>query len=144
MKDENEKQIVDAVIPPMEEVFSYKLVADNVNPNESIIEKSGIKSRFTLVEIQASIEKLLKLRREMDAQRVLEEAKIANYRSFHPIVDTLTPEEVFAISKFRDSQLLKEATTSKIKEIDDVLAEYNKEMESIFLYTGLKSTYNKN
>lgn len=113
-------------------MIKYKLLKNGS------IEKSGHKHTFTAKEVKESLTNLAKLKKEMTAQKKLEDAKTQNIQHFNEFTQTMTFEQLHAAHlcymAVNNSKLCEE----KLKEIDEAEVETKEAIEQIKIQTGVK------
>ena len=79
----------------MNEEFKYRVVEEAEDFNNAVIEKSNVTVKFTMAQLNEDIERLAKLKRELEANIELRNAEMSNIESHHPEVIEAKEEEVF-------------------------------------------------
>lgn len=103
--------------------YTYKILEEKQDPLDSVIEKSGLTSNFTLRELNQNVEGLKKLKKQLGGQKQIAEAKIINIEEHHPFTKKLTEQERFTVHMLEESYSMKRVCDAKIAEIDAALAE---------------------
>lgn len=120
--------------------YEYKIKESKEDPRESVIEKSGITSEFTVHQIEASIKQNAKTVKELTAMEQIESAKVTNVETNHPFVKEMTEADRFAVHMYHEAEV-------KLRVIREKLAEFKKEndfdvteLEEIEKQTGIKTS----
>ncbi len=79
----------------MNEEFKYRVVEENEDFNNAVIEKSNVTVKFTMAQLNEDIARLAKLKREVEANIDLRNAEMSNIESHYPEVKEAREEEVF-------------------------------------------------
>jgi hypothetical protein len=133
-------EMVEEVIPPIEETFTFKVIAENKEDARfSTIEKHGQVIRFNLMDIlqdeKVGVKKVL----ELTGQVKVEEAKITNIMEHNPFLKDLTEEQMHAVHMYYTSFSLSKICSNKIEEINTVLEKYVTLKKDIAEQTGIKA-----
>jgi len=126
--------------PPLVETFEYKIVAEAKDPMNSIIEKTGQKSRFTLLEIRQDRARAVKMREGLKGQLQVSRAKMTNIEANHPIVTDLEPVELVAIGMYVTEKAMADQCEEKLAEIEALFVDYDKEETEITRQVGISAT----
>lgn len=126
--------------PPIEEKFEYKIVAEAKDPMTSIIEKTGQKTRFTLLEIRQDRARAAKMKEGLAGQLTVSRAKMTNIEANHPIVTDLEPVELVAIGLYVTEKAIVDQCEAKIAEFNELCKEYDKEESEITRQVGISAT----
>lgn len=116
----------------------YKLIENKENPEDQMIEKSGFTHEFTVTGVQTSYAQIEKAKRELKAQKELEEAKMSNIADHHPYVLELDEEKRNAVYLYHQAFATAKAVEMKMAEVEDAEAETNQALADIEEQTGLK------
>lgn len=116
----------------------YTVKKTEVEGEEDMVVKVGQTHEFKMSSVQAHMTKLEKGVTQNKAQIALEAAKMGNVSSFHPIVSTLTMEQMVAVSVYAQAKATKEQCEKQLAEIETLQAEYKAEIEEIKKQTGLE------
>lgn len=116
----------------------YKLVENKENPEDQMIEKSGFTHEFTVSGVQTSYAQIEKAKRELAAQKELEEAKMTNISEHHPKVLELSEEERNAVYLYHQAFVTAKACDMKMEEVKSAEDETNQALIDIEEQTGLK------
>jgi len=103
-----------------------------------VLSKSEFELEFTVESIKEHIAYLNKKKRELTAQKSLEEAKMENIKSFHPEVLELTPEKRNAIALYDAAETMAKACEEGLENVMKQFAEYAIELKDIEEQTGIK------
>jgi methyl-accepting chemotaxis protein len=118
-------------------MYKYKVVEKSEEDFNSVIEKTGIKAKFTLGQVDADARRIRKALVELEAQSKLENAKIENIEHHHPSVKDMGDEERFTIHMYEEAKQIVKQADAKIKEIKEALEGYEGELKDIEEQTGL-------
>lgn len=120
--------------------YKFKPIEFNVDKVEDIelptardrvIEKRGDVVEFSMNDIDNHINILTKARKEHAGMVEHENAIVDNIEHFHKFVKKLTDEELLTAWMYKESKEKSKIHGNKIKEIDEQLAEYDKEKAEI-------------
>lgn len=120
-----------------QETFQYKVLQEAPDYKDSTIEKSGIKSTFTLREIEKHRADLTTIKTELEAQIKVQDATTTNIESFHPFVKDMSMEDMHAAGMFYEARGLRDKCQAKLDEIVKLLADEAAEEETIMTTLGL-------
>ena len=121
-------------------MITYKIKeteAKDTDPMETVIVKTGGEVEFTLAGVNADIIYLQKMKKELLAKKGIEEAKKVNVLGTHPHIEQMSEEDRVACYLYQEAFAFCKVAENKIKEIDEQIAEYEKEKEEIKNQTGL-------
>jgi len=118
--------------------MAYKFKIVSGEGTETKIKKTGISAEFTIQDILSELGKIEKFNKEKRAQVEVETAKIGNVMNFHPKVGELTPEELNGAWIVKEATAMITAIENKVKELDELKAELETDLETIKEQTGLK------
>ena len=113
--------------------FNIEKVEDIELPTarDRVIEKRGDVVEFSMNDIDNHINVLTKARKEHAGMVEHENAIVDNIEHFHKFVKKLTDEELLTAWMYKESKEKSKIHGNKIKEIDEQLAEYDKEKAEI-------------
>lgn len=113
--------------------IEYKVTEVNKeDPKATVIEKHGDVVKFNLYDIETSERQLGKMKTELEAQVKLEGQKMENIETHHPVVKEMDDKTLFAAGMYQQSRAIKKASEDKLKEVVQVLEEYQAEKELIY------------
>ena len=118
--------------------IKYEVKGANENPKLSTIEKSGHSITFTLEEVEAHEAKIIKLLKEKEGQKSIEDAKMQNVLNYHPEVGEMTAETRRAAFVYEDANIVAIQMAESIEAAKKVLAEYASEKMLIKAILGIK------
>jgi DNA-directed RNA polymerase subunit H (RpoH/RPB5) len=95
---ENKKEVED------KGKYGYRIVEENENPGDNVIEKSGIAIKFTLNDIEQNIRDIEKKVKELQGKLDIEAAKCANIEEHHPFVKELGDEKGKIVHLYQESR----------------------------------------
>ena len=84
--------------------FSYRLLQPNDDYRQAVIEKGGITAEFTLAEVEAMQERNKTSKKEIEAQIMLEKAKMTNIEAHHPFVKDLDGVRLTAAALYKEAK----------------------------------------
>lgn len=116
---------------------TYQVKKSEQEGGEDAIVKSGHSYEFFMSKVTEHMLALQKGLHELKAQIELEDAKLSNVKSFHPVVDTLSDEDMASVVIYFESKKIKEKCLEKKSQIEAALAEYKTETEDILKQTGI-------
>jgi chromosome segregation ATPase len=119
------------MIYKFEEKDADKSVEEPVNILEEVIEKEGVVVRFTIQEVKDHQAQLVKIKKELDAKRGLEDAGKQNIENNHPFVKDLSEQDLFTAHMYQEAIGMIKAIDNKLKEVNNQIEEYEKELEEI-------------
>lgn len=135
--DENNGAIPEAqeeakgYVPPVEDL-KYSIGELNSNePKASIIEKRGAVLNFTMNDLEANLEKLRKMEKELSGNLELQEAKRLNYEHHHPVILTLSEEDQYAIFLYYEARALINSSSNKLAEVREQIEKDEAERSEI-------------
>lgn len=88
---------------------------------DGVIEKRGEVYTFTLDQLDASQLQLFKLQKELNAQIMVEDAKIANVEEHHPFVKEMSEFDISTARVYYEATALKKACASKLLEVNEAI-----------------------
>lgn len=118
----------------------YKVLEPAQYYKDSVIEKSGIKSTFTLREIENNRDALTKTKIELEAQINVQDATTANIESFHPFVKSMTMEDLHAAGMFYEARAYRDKCREKLVTVTKILTDEAAEEEHIMTLLGFVPT----
>ena len=118
-------------------MVTYSLKKAEVEGAEDLIVKSGHSHEFKMSDVQTHMIQLAKNVQSLKAQIELESAKMTNVSTHHEIVNTLTAEQMVAVSLYWQAKTVLIQYEAKLKEIEDLQVEYSGELAEIAAQTGV-------
>lgn len=121
-------------------MHKYKIVESKEDFNDTVIEKSGVKVKITLGNMEQQARQVRKIKEELEAQLVVDKAQVTNCETNYPgIEDATEEEEKRAIAITLRKGNLKEIgeIEAKLKDIEEALVEYEEEIVEIKKQTGI-------
>ncbi len=121
-------------------MHKYKVVEKKDDINDTVIEKSNVKVKITLGDMEKQAKAVRKIKEELEAQLVVDKAQVTNCEINYPGIENVTEEEekrAIAITLRKGNLKEIEQFEAKLKEIDEALVEYEAEIVEIKLQTGL-------
>lgn len=115
----------------------YKIIKKSENPFETIIEKSDFSIRFNLSEIETAIFQNEKLKKEIEAKKEIEEAKITNVLRNYPEVEKMDEKLLIACYLYYESKSFLKTAKEKLAEIEKKNEAGRKELAEIYQQTKL-------
>ncbi len=103
--------------------MKYKILNQAEDVKESLIEKSGITSEFTLSDLERHEAKLAKNIKELEGTLMVEDAKCKNIESFHPFVLEMSEQDRVTVHTYQQSFAVVFVAKQKIEEIKTALEE---------------------
>ena len=121
----------------------FEVIKPNENPYNAVI-KSTVKEKdftteFTIGDVEKSIAALSRLKQELEAKKMIEEAKVQNIKNQHPEIDLTIDEKIqiaYTIAQTAKSFCFE--ADKKIAQIDEQLKDYADDLLEVFKQTGLK------
>lgn len=98
---------------------------------DRIIEKRGGVIEFTFSDVEQNLEKLSKLKNEVEIVLKHENAKMENIEHFHPFVKEMSEQDLSTVFLYMTAKRNSELYGSKLKEIDTAIEQDSSEMEEI-------------
>lgn len=98
---------------------------------ERIIEKRGEVLEFSLADIEYNHKQLLNKRKELEAKLKYETVIKENIEGHHPFVKDMSEEDLHTAHMYKEASAWVKLCEQKIKQIDDQIAEDEKEMAEI-------------
>lgn len=117
-------------------MISYTIKKIDGQEDDTVI-KQGHSVEFKMSDIKSHLEKLAKVKKELEAQRDLDAAKMENIKGFHPEIAELSPEKLVAAEIYSNAYNVHEQCVDKLAEIEKQEADYATELEVIKEQTGL-------
>lgn len=118
-------------------VYKYEVVESKENPNESLILKTGIMSKFSINNIIQDVEYLKKRKIEFEAQIDLEKSKIDNVVNHYQDVPVMDEKLRIACSIYQISNETAKRYQEQLDIVNKQLDEEAKQLDEIKLQTGL-------
>ena len=103
-------------------MLKYKLIKEEGDVIDYVIEKRGLTSEFTIRDINSNLARMEKVTKELQAQLELEQAKMTNIEHFHPFVKDLSPEDLHTAWMYREAQEYVTQIVPKLEEIKNAVA----------------------
>ena len=85
---------------------------------ERIIEKTGHTITFTMQEVELNTANLLKAKKEIEAKKELEKAKMENIQSFHPFILDMSEQDLLTCWLYKESKGIVDMCIKKLEQID--------------------------
>lgn len=98
---------------------------------DRVIEKRGHVVTFTMNEIEANTQLLLKNRKEIQAKKDFEDAKMKNIEAFHAWVKRISDERLFTAWMYQEAKGIVKLCNDKLAEIDKQIADDEVEVAEI-------------
>lgn len=120
--------------------FNYQIKESKDNSDDSIIRKVGIQevfAEFSINDIKRDIQSLNKNKKEQEAKRDFEQAKIENVKARYEHIAKMDEKDRIAASIFQISTESVRVCDKYISAIEEQLDKYAKEIEEITKQTGL-------
>lgn len=108
----------DGYVVAGEKVIVYKIQTPSEDPKQSVIEKSGDVYHFTLRDLEVNQQQLGKGKKEVEAKRLYESARMTNVAEHHPEIPKMDPEERFAAFMYCEAEAFVKACDKKLEEIN--------------------------
>lgn len=103
----------------------------------SIIEKTDFSVEFTMAEILSHEAKMQKFLKELEANKLVDDAKCINIETNHEWVKGMSAEEIFTCHMYQESKNRLATYEPKIVEFKKLLDEYFNEKQEILNQTGI-------
>jgi len=107
----------------------YKLLKSEGDVIDYVIEKSGLKSEFTIRDINSNLARMEKITKELTAQLELEKAKMENIEHFHPFLKDLSAEDLHTAWLYQEAKEYADQIPPKLKEIEEAVANDQKTID---------------
>lgn len=120
--------------------FQYKVLEPAQDYKNAKIEKSGIKSTFTLREIETNRATFQKLEKELEAQILVQDATTTNIENFHPFVKEMSMEDMHTAGMFYQARGYRDECQKKLDVVKKLLADEQAEEETIMTILGFEKT----
>lgn len=117
--------------------FTYLVLTPNEDYKLSVIEKSGIKGHFTLLDVETHEAKLNKMRSELKGQIILSKAQADNIERNHEFVLKLTEQDLFTAALYNETTSTLQDCAKKLDMVEAGLKEYEDEKNLILEALGL-------
>lgn len=85
---------------------------------DKIIEKTGHTITFTMQEVELNTASLLKVKKEIEAKKELEKAKMENIQSFHPFIFDMNEQDLLTCWLYKESKGIVDMCIKKLEQID--------------------------
>lgn len=119
-------------------MITYELKPAIKEGDEATIVKTGQSHEFKMSDVRTHMVQLAKQVTEFNAQLNLERAKVKNVSEHHPVILTLTDEQLTAASILNKAKAVIGALESKLAEIVAQQELYTLELGEIEKQTGVK------
>jgi len=119
-------------------MITYELKKAVEEGGEDTIVKSGQSHEFKMSDVRTHMTQLAKQHSEMTAQIGLERAKVKNVTEHHPVILTLSDEQLTAASILNKAKPVIAALEAKLAEIEAQQELYTLELGEIEKQTGVK------
>lgn len=119
-------------------MITYSIKKSEVEGQEDLIEKVGGTSTFLASDVNKNLAAIAKAIKECHAKVELEKARQANIETFHPGILEIPEEERCAIALYESGRGSIKQFEEKMKELEEILAEYTEESQEIFKQTGIE------
>lgn len=116
-------------------MIKYKIVEEG---EDVLIEKSGHTLEFTASSVKQNEKKFEKEITQLNAQLMLEEAKMINVTNNHEFVKDLTDEQKHTVHLYWEASLLAKQCLEAINARKEALAEYEEVRKEVKKQTGVK------
>jgi adenylosuccinate synthase len=100
-------------------------------PKDRVIEKRGHVITFTLNEVEANTKDLLQKKKEIEAKKGIEDAKMENISSFHTFVTEMSEEDLFTAWMYQEAKGMSKMCQDKLDQINTQLENDAKEVAEI-------------
>lgn len=112
-------------------MFKYKIIEPNEDPMESIIEKSGVTTKFTPNQVIEHLAFTRKKLKEAEGQLFADTFQDKITEEMIPAVKDYKPEELQMIMMYASRQGQREALESLIKTSKETIESYTSQVEAI-------------
>lgn len=118
-------------------MLKYTIKEKNDNALETILEQSGNTFEVTPKKFLEDRDRCEKRIKELESQKEIETAKMANIDSHNPFIDKMSDEDMHAVHMYWESKLLLRACVDNLKLWREALDETNVGIDEIKNQTGL-------
>lgn len=118
---------------------TYKIIEQNENPLETIIEKSGLTVKFTVQQVQDHLEQTRKTRREAQAQLNAHTQQDAMTIEILPILKEIPEDKWNLVAQYAYRQVQAPEIKSLIELSENTIASYEEQLEIIEKEFGITS-----
>ena len=124
--------------------YKFKVKEKKEDDLETIIEESGMTADLTLRQVQDNLNRVKKMRTEMEAKAKLEEAKMINIvQNAHSDMSSkrleeMTEKDMQTAYIYANCFVMKKTAEEKLKQIQEALENIAQDCEEITKQTGLK------
>lgn len=118
-------------------MYTFKVIEEKENPLESVIEKSGLTTKFTLQDIKDHLEYTNKVLKETEAQKFAGETQDSMALDILPILKDIPNDKWQLVYAYAERQIRKEVEQSIIDTSKETIESYQKQLETIKETTGL-------
>jgi regulator of sirC expression with transglutaminase-like and TPR domain len=109
---------------------------DKKNFKKSVIERMNLTNQFTIEDIENHKAELEKSRRELNAQIRVSKSVVENVERNHPIIATLTPEQLNAAHYLSETKEILAKSEAKLKEVSKTEKRYEQVLSVIYRKFG--------
>ena len=118
--------------------FNYEVIAPNEDPYLATIKKTGQTAEFNLRAVIVHRNQCAKVAREKAKNLEIKRALIANTEEHNPFVTKLSEQELFTAASYHSYLSDAKTLEDELKEAQEVVDGYDKELADISEATGLK------
>lgn len=120
----------------------YKIIKKAENPLETIIRKTDFSVDFTLGDLENNNTYHEKLKKEIEAKKQIEEAKIVNVLRTNPEVEKMDEKTLIAAFLYYGAKSFCKTAMDKLKQIENQISKDTNEIKEIRKQTGLTKVAN--
>jgi len=102
----------------------------------SVIERSNMKNKFTLADIEAAQMEMRRLQKEVTGQKGVCQATCDNILKNHKFVGDLSEEQTHHVWMYQENKVVLDESVAKLKQIEEQLDEYDKLSDTIYKVGG--------
>lgn len=117
--------------------YQYRLIKPHEDYKEAVIEKAGIKSEFTIAEVEAMQDHNKKALAETEGNLELRRAEIVNIDHFHPMIKDMTGEQLAAAWIYKEALDFIRKAEPAIETIKAAIAENDALIDQVISDLGL-------
>lgn len=121
-------------------MHKYKIIEEKENFKDSVIEKTGIKIKITLGDMEKQEAEVKKMKTQLEAQLELDKAQVTNCEVNYPGIEEATEEEekrAIALTLRKGNLNEIAIIEKKLAEIEEALKDYEEEIVEIKKQTGI-------
>lgn len=118
-------------------MFTFKIVEEKENQLETVIEKGGLTTKFTLQDIKDHLEYTNKVLKEAEAQKFAGETQDEMATEILPILKEIPQDKWQLIYAYAERQIQKPVTLSVIETANETIKSYTEQLETIKNELGL-------